>query len=108
MAEEKEQDPKEAIGDLVLWLSVFVATLLAKGFCVKVLWAWFISDTFGFRRISMPEALGLMLLFLSVQRSPKTDLSKKASLSEAFKSLCVTVAIVAISLGCGWIFHQLI
>lgn len=92
-----------AILILVTAVAVSVAGYLWKGYVLSILWGWFIVPYFGVAALSVPMAIGMVLIagFLTAQYIHIEDERKPyLKLASAFGHEFFYPAVV---LGIGWV-----
>lgn len=88
---------------LVLALSAWL-----RGYVLCVLWGWFIVDTFGLPALTIPQAIGLVLIIIFLtHHDVRTDYKDGA----VAKIVALVVAPIGAALAAwfyGWIVHGLL
>lgn len=75
----------------MFYLTMFVLLILSSvvnGLVLKIMWEWFVADTFGLPSLTIPLAIGLSIVvgFLTYQDST-TDKTSPESKSEAERTI---------------------
>jgi hypothetical protein len=60
--EEVAQKLLALFGGLILVVSLYVGGVILNGWAVSVLWSWFIVPTFGLPLLTIPKAIGLVVI----------------------------------------------
>lgn len=104
--DDKEKAAAVLGGCAVIFLPTYVATfmavfLLARGFMISVLWAWFMVPTFSLPVLSIPQAIGLSLVVGAFHSShgPSKD-------REWYVTLAIAVGDIVLPLAIGWIVRM--
>lgn len=104
------------LGLLVFGFITDVATYSWKGYVLVTLWAWFIMDQFCQRMLTIPEAVGIIVLVNMLTHqdhstSEVSALSKDTTEIVAikiFKALVAGITRPAVILLIGWVAHKFI
>lgn len=92
------------VKDLLTIIFVPIGLVLGaiwKAYVLSVLWAWFVVSTFGVPVLSIPVAIGVIMIVRFVQGQPKKNENDvDEGLSAAFGKAFLTPLAV---LGIGWI-----
>lgn len=84
----------------VVGVFVLLAALACmNGYALSVLWAWFIVPTFGLPSLSVPTAIGILLV--SALLAKKTNPSRKKK--DAFGDFFTLFLVAPMALLIGWI-----
>ena len=103
------KDLYEALGKFalaILNLAYTIGCVILSGYVLSTLWAWFIASTFGLPLLTIPVAIGVMLVvsYLTKQadfnNSDREDYQKRVNVMMIVKPLC-TLAV-------GWIIKSFI
>lgn len=95
------------IGRLVMASTLVIVTVTLRGFVLTQLWAWFVVNPLGFRKLSIPEALGITLIasMLTLRvHTRERDLSFEESVEEGFNEIAYVVSVLFI----GWVYYLFI
>ena len=85
------------------FIVVVVVEAICEGFALSVLWRWFVASTFGLPVLSMPQAIGLMLV-ISVATSRYIDndqANRKDATDVLVEGLFYPIGLSAITLCIG-------
>lgn len=82
-------------------VAVVALSAIWGGYVVHVLWGWFIVPTFGAPALSIPAAIGVMLV-LGAMKSAKY----READDEAGKTLAVSFIVPLLSLGAGYVVRM--
>jgi len=72
---------------------IFIIGVVLNGFALAVLWDWFVSDVFGVKNLSVPEALGIALLVGFLTHSYAED---KRDIADKLASIIARPIIVVL------------
>ena len=98
-----------AIGSIVGVLALLVVASMWKGYVLTILWAWFVSPTFGLPALALAPAIGFAMVvsFLTHQsdasKEPEGDFSERA-----IKAVAHTLVMPAFVLGIGWVVARFV
>ncbi len=92
-------------------LCVILGAIL-NGFVFMIFWKWFIASTLNVPPISLPQAIGLALLFRYLMPNSKSESSGK-SLDDITEegigtSLAIMFFVGLATIGMGWLIFQFI
>lgn len=86
----------------LIGVSSIIAALAAwRGYVLSVLWLWFIVATFGVPAISIPAAIGIMLIVGMFKNTAKKNTHDVEE--SAWETLGKGFVVPLIVLGMGWI-----
>lgn len=84
----------DKFGYFAAFVLLAILGVLVSGFCISVLWGWFVSAKFGLPILSIAEGAGLGLLFSYInyrsdglEDQPLTEKLKEAALMLVFKPI---------------------
>jgi len=52
-------------------VGVIILNVIFTGFVLKILWSWFVAQTFGIMELNIPQALGLSIMVSCLVPTPK-------------------------------------
>lgn len=87
---------------VVLLLLLAAALLLARGVVLTVLWGWFVVPVFGLPALTVPVALGLVILVRAVLEPAHSDGKSERTTADA---VGWAVGGVVFPLLFGWLVH---
>ncbi len=92
------KDVMIALFGLVGVFTFLPAVFLLDGAVLRLLWRWFVSPVFGWRAISLAQAVGISLVvgFLTHQHIPRSE-------QEGYKALAMQFSAPLFALAVGWI-----
>lgn len=84
-------------------LVTFLVAVVASGIAIMLLWEWFISDYFGLKQLSIPEALGLSIAvhYLTDQGVRPHEDDNRSTEEKLLYGIFVPVLAIAL----GWLIH---
>jgi hypothetical protein len=91
---------KEEFLKTLTFLSVIVATAIANGIALTVLWGWFVAEPFGIRYIDVPTAIGISLIVRYLAGGRKTDDDMSFG-----KAIAYAISMPFVILLFGWVIH---
>lgn len=106
-------EEKDLIGCLAAIPAMLITAPISAalyGWTLATLWGWFMGSIFGFRPLSVLQAIAVMLIvsLLTTKRPQSTkEENKKSPLQAIAEGLAFTVIICALSLIEGWIVLRL-
>lgn len=77
-----------------------------NGYALTILWGWFIVTTFGLPPLSLPAAIGLVLVVAYLTAHQSEDAPKDDAGDRLIRSLVMIALRPPIILGIGWIVRQ--
>lgn len=80
-------------------LAAMVISAVYRGWVLMLLWAWFVSPTFGVPALRIPTALGVAVLVGMLTFNPTGKESRSFTEALACSTASTTVALVV-----GWIY----
>lgn len=100
------------IGIIEAYIVATVLQVIAEGWTLSVLWGWFAVKIFNLPELSIPEAVGVLLIVEFMAFATKFT-EKKPSSSDGFKEVFSQAAFVTsfkclFALGVGWSALQFI
>lgn len=99
----------KALEKFIAWTVLSLVAMLANGFVIMKLWAWFLTTTFGFEQIRIIEALGLMLLFRFLTYPGTLEKEKTETTTDyAGGKIAETILKALVILCIGWIIRLFI
>lgn len=94
------------------WLYVIVGSILASiyaGWVLTCVWGWFVVTAFQLPALSLPVAMGIMLVVGHlVLLSRPFESADKNDLMNALATLCFSIAYRTLTLFAGWIVYHFI
>src|SRR4030043_2477357 len=103
--EEEEMEVGSRVGLFFVALLLLIPTLILKGTVMRLFWDWFVASNFGIPRITLPVAMGFILIaefFKNLFRS-----SEKVTWGRCFKDFFAEILFAGFLLLSGWIVHLL-
>lgn len=91
-------------------MTFFLAILLAignsiwGGYVLTILWAWFVAPTFGLPNLSIPIAIGLVI----IKNTLFVSMEKKNDDEDGITKVIYHAVYLAVALGTGWVVHQFV
>ena len=99
------------IGIGAIAIIVVIVGAFLSGLVISQLWSWFIVDTFGVPKISVPVAIGISLIVgkLTHQEIDKKESDKtKSILYKLVEAMTTTILGPLLYLVIGWIVYQFV
>lgn len=100
----------ESLGKVTFAVIAIVLGTLISGYVLTVLWDWFISDTFGIKRITIQQAIGIDLIknyFLyHISSKIKSEKTTKGFGESLFYAIIESLFIALFFLGIGYFIHS--
>lgn len=86
---------------LLLW----PVSAIVQGFCLKILWGWFMVTTFAMQALTIPQALGLALTVSYITHQVESRKAKEGESYGPIELLVGGMLRAVIVLFIGWVYH---
>lgn len=91
----------KALGIITASVLTVVISWLWVGYVVTILWGWFIVTTFGLPAISIPQAMGMMLVAKLIGPKSPDDDDEEGFATKMGKAIGRTVLFPACAIAAG-------
>lgn len=106
MSDDKET--KEAVlgcaGAIVL-LAITPVTIVINGFLMRLFWSWFVVPHFGAAPLSVPVAIGLMMIAMFAVHHPSSIKGQKIDIATTIIGAFMRPLLYLLE---AWIVHQFV
>jgi hypothetical protein len=104
MTDDQDKTLFGCIGAIVVLPLVLAYAALLEGFVAKQLWLWFIVPTFGLNPLTIPQAIGISILWGLFSPSPSRQADDDESVGDAIAKMGIRASMKpAMALIVGWI-----
>lgn len=92
------------IGGITLFIALTAFNTILNGWCLTILWHWFVETTFGMQPLRIAEAIGVALVVGHLTHQwPENGQEKKDFSTVMLEGLARGVTRPAIALGFGYV-----
>lgn len=97
----------EALVYLIAWTVLVLVSTILRGWCLSILWGWFVVSTFGLPPLSITQAIGVSLVvsFLTYEL-PDHQKVERSEAEKLGRGIAISVLLQLLYLGVGWIVKQ--
>jgi hypothetical protein len=101
--EEEEMGFGSRVGLFFVTILLLIPVLIFEGTVMRLFWDWFVVSNFGIPKITLPVAIGFILITQFFKNLFKS--SKKITWGRAFDDFFTQIFFAGFLLLLGWIIH---